>query len=289
MKKIIETIISFLLKLFGKKNEPVNETTTTEITEKPKETMEKNETLENEVYEVVLEEGEKPEIGKLETPEEDFSGKDFYILLDNGHASTTPGKRSPEFEDGSRFFEYEFNRAVVAKIAKKLDAVKIKYHILVPEVDYDVPLTTRAARANEYCKKYGTAKCLFISVHSNAAGRGENWTCKEASAGGWSIYTTKGVTKSDTYAKVFYRVAQETLPKYGFRCRDGKHSGDASNEGPDHEANFTVIYKTSCPAVLTENMFFTNRKECEWLLTDEGREVIADIHVEAIKRIINSL
>ena len=29
------------------------------------------------------------------------------MLLDNGHASTTPGKRSPVWEDGYQFFEYE--------------------------------------------------------------------------------------------------------------------------------------------------------------------------------------
>ena len=33
-----------------------------------------------------------------------YNGK--VILLDNGHASTTPGKRSPMLEDGSQFFEY---------------------------------------------------------------------------------------------------------------------------------------------------------------------------------------
>ena len=218
----------------------------------------------------------------INAPEEDYGKYDFVVLLDNGHAKSTPGKRSPLFPDGkTRFFEYEFNRDVVARIAKKLDGVGIKYHILVPEVDEDVALSKRAARANEYCNKYGISNCFFISVHSNALGDGKEWK----DAGKWSVWTTVGYTKSDAYAKIMYEAAKEMLEPYGFGCRDGKVQGKG-NEGPDYEENFTVIYKTLCPAILTENLFYTNKKECEWLMTDTGREVIADIHVEGIKRII---
>jgi N-acetylmuramoyl-L-alanine amidase len=208
----------------------------------------------------------------------------FVVLLDNGHAKSTPGKRGPLFSDGTRFFEWEFNRDVVARIAKGLDELKIKYHVLVPEIEEDITLSERAKRANEYCKKYGTKNCFFISVHSNAFGDGQKWE----TPGGWSVYTTVGVTKSDEYGKVMYEVAKEMLEPYGFKCRDGKGHKDG-NEGPDYEENFTVIYKTWCPAILTENLFFTNEKESTFLMTDEGRQVIADIHIESIKRIIDSL
>ena len=237
------------------------------------------------IDEINVPDGEIKEKNEKEMEEKKpYEDKDFYILLDNGHAKSTPGKRSPKFSDGTRFFEYEFNRAVVAKIAAKLDTLGIKYHILVPEVEEDIPLTTRANRANAYCKKYGAGKCLFISVHANAFGDGETWN----TAGGWCIYTTKGVTKSDEYAKVFYEVAEEKLKPYEFRCRNGKSTSEG-NAGPDQEANFTVIYKANCPAVLTENLFFTNLKECEFLKSDKGRELIADIHVEGIKRILDRL
>ena len=202
------------------------------------------------------------------------------VLLDNGHASSTPGKRSPLFPDGkTRFFEYEFNRDVVKRITKKLDALGIRYHVLVPEVDTDVALTTRANRCNEYCKKYGANNCILISVHSNALGDGSSWQDSK----GWSVWTTVGVTKSDEYAKVFYNVAEEMLKKYDLTCRHGRVQGNG-NDGPDYESNFTIIYKAWCPAILTENLFYTNKKECEFLMSDIGREVIADIHVEAIKR-----
>jgi N-acetylmuramoyl-L-alanine amidase len=219
-------------------------------------------------------------IGTSSTSYDDVN---FHILLDNGHAKSTAGKRSPMLDDGRIFYEWEFNRDVVARIAKGLDNLKIKYHIIVPEVDKDIPLSTRADRANAYCKKYGKDKCFFISVHSNAFGMGDKWE----TPGKWSVWTTIGVTKSDEYGKIMYDVAEEMLKPYGFGCRDGKVQGNG-NEGPDYEENFTVIYKTWCPAILTENLFFTNKKECEWLMTDEGRQVIADIHIEGIKRIIES-
>ena len=214
----------------------------------------------------------------MEPEKKPYEGADFHILLDNGHASSTLGKRQL-LEDGSYFFEYEFNRDIVRKIAYKLDKLGIPYEILVPEVDTDISLSTRAARANNCCSKYGTDKCFLISVHSNAFGDGKTFT----DAKGWSVWTTKGLTKSDEYATILYNEAESILPGYGMTTRSQMTDGD-----PDYEENFTVIYKTWCPAVLTENMFFTNKKECEWLMTDEGREALARIHVEGIKKIIDS-
>ena len=242
--------------------------------------------------EVVPEEAHEP-MEEEDAPQEEeiislspisYSDVNFVVLLDNGHAKSTAGKRSPALDNGERFYEWEFNRDVVNRIRKGLDRLGIKYHVLVPEIDVDVPLSERAKRANDYCSKYGSKNCLFISVHSNAFGDGDKWE----SPSKWSVWTTVGVTKSDEYGKIMYNVAEEMLKPYGLGCRDGKVQGNG-NEGPDYESNFTVLYKTWCPAILTENLFYTNKKECEWLMTDEGRQVIADIHIEGIKRIIESL
>lgn len=194
------------------------------------------------------------------------------ILLDNGHAKNTPGKRSPD----ETFFEYEFTRDIVKRIAKKLDVLGIKYHILVPEDTVDVGLSTRALRANQYCAKYGAKNCLFISIHANAAGNGSQWM----KARGWSIYTTKGKTASDTYATIFYEEASKIIPTLGSKLRADMSDGD-----PDWEENFTVIYKTRCPAVLTESLFYDNKEDLAILKSEKGRDAIAQIHVNAIKRI----
>lgn len=199
------------------------------------------------------------------------------ILLDNGHASSTPGKRSPEFDDGYILREYEFNRDIVRRISERLEDLGIKYHILVPEVDEDVKLTVRASRANAYCDEYGKTNCLLISVHANAAGNG-GWM----NARGWSVYTTVGKTASDDYATIFFEEAEKTLKLFDMTTRKDMSDGD-----PDYESNFTILYNTRCPALLTENLFQDNKKDAEFLRSNIGREVITEIHVNAIKRICN--
>ena len=98
----------------------------------------------------------------------------FWILLDNGHAKSTPGKRSPKFPDGKQFFEYEFSRDIVKRISEELKKLNINYKIVTPEVDTDIALTTRANRVNRYCEKLGKTNCLLISIHANAAGMGKD-------------------------------------------------------------------------------------------------------------------
>lgn len=202
----------------------------------------------------------------------------FWVLLDNGHAKSTPGKRSPLFEDGKQFFEYEFARDIVKRISNELQKLNINYKIVTPEVDYDVPLTTRANRVNRYCSKLGKNNCLLISIHANAAGMGDKWM----NARGWSVWTTKGKTDSDKYADIFYKEAEKILPKYGMTLRRDLSDGDN-----DYESNFTILYKSKCPAILTENLFQDNKIDCEFLMSEQGREVITQIHVNAIKNILN--
>lgn len=251
MEELLKKFILFLKQLFSKKEDNV----TTNIETSGNTQIENNEENNNEML------------------QQNYNGT--VILLDNGHASTTPGKRSPIWDDGYQFFEYEFNRDVVKRIAKELDKLGIKYEIITPEVDVDVKLTTRANRVNNFCKKYGTAKCLLISVHANAGANG-TW----CNARGWSVYTTKGVTKSDAIATLFYNEAESLLPRFNMTTRKDMSDGD-----PDYEENFTIIYKSICPAILTENLFMDNKEDCAFLRSDWGREIVARIHVNAIKKI----
>lgn len=201
----------------------------------------------------------------------------FWILLDNGHSRLTPGKRSPKFPDGRQFFEYEFSRDIVKRISEELKKLNINYKIVTPEVDEDVPLTTRANRVNRYCSKFGKNNCLLISIHANAAGNGKDWM----NARGWSIWTTKGKTKSDEYADIFYKEAEKLLPLNGMTLRKDTSDGDF-----DWEENFTILQKSWCPAILTENLFQDNKTDCEFLMSDKGRDIITQIHVNAIKKIV---
>lgn len=190
------------------------------------------------------------------------------VLLDNGHGKETAGKRSPVWSDGSQLFEWEFNRDIVRRIAEKLEADGIPYRVLVPE-ETDISLTERARRANEYAKEFN-GKAYVLSIHANAGG-----------GTGWEVYTSLGQTPSDAIATVFFEEAGREFVPDGWRMRSDYSDGD-----PDKEANFAILTKTTCPAILTENFFMDTEKDCRFIMSDDGRERIANMHVAAIKRVL---
>ena len=190
------------------------------------------------------------------------------VLLDNGHGKETAGKRSPVWGDGSQLFEWEFNRDIVRRIAEKLEADGIPYRVLVPE-ETDISLTERARRANEIAKE-NNGKAYVLSIHANAGG-----------GTGWEVYTSPGQTPSDAIATVFFEEAGREFVPDGWRMRSDYSDGD-----PDKEANFAILTKTTCPAILTENFFMDTEKDCRFIMSEDGRERIANMHVAAIKRVL---
>lgn len=190
------------------------------------------------------------------------------VLLDNGHGKETAGKRSPIWSDGSQLFEWEFNRDIVRRIAEKLQDDGVPYRILVPE-ENDISLSERVKRANEIAKE-NNGKVYVLSVHANAGG-----------GTGWEVYTSPGETKADAIATVFAEEAQRVFVPDGWRMRFDYADGD-----PDKEAAFYILKHTSCPAIVTENFFMDTEKDCRFIMSDDGREQIADMHVAAIKRVV---
>ena len=118
----------------------------------------------------------------------------------------------------------------------------------------------------------------MISVHSNAKGNGSAWE----NAKGWECYTTKGKTKSDKLADYLYKRAKENLE--GRKIREDWSDGDI-----DKEADFYMIKKSYCVAVLTENFFYDNKDDLKYLTSDEGVHGVVRTHVEGIIDYINSL
>ncbi len=194
------------------------------------------------------------------------------FILDPGHGKDTPGKRSPKWEDIPQIYEWEYNRFIVNDIHNRLNDIGIKSVILVPE-ENDVPIATRARRANQYAIENGGYKtALVISVHLNAA--------LNSAARGWEVHTYLGSSISDAYATVFWREAKR------FLSDNTKMRGDWSDGETDWDSNFGILRLTKCPAILTENCFMTNYEDCKYLLSDEGRKEIPLLHVEAIKKIL---
>lgn len=193
----------------------------------------------------------------------------IYVILDNGHGSDTPGKCSPD----KRLYEWSWNRDIVSRISEKLNELNIPNEILVTE-DFDVPLNERVNRANKMslmAKKQGLEPIL-ISIHINASGNG-GWK----SANGWSVWVSNNSSiKSREFAQILYAEAE----KLGLK-------GNRSTPKERYwTANFYILKNTNCPAVLTENMFQDNKDDVEFLLSEEGKNKITELHIEAIKKII---
>tara|TARA_Y100000310_G_C20251899_1_gene609489 strand:- start:11 stop:631 length:621 start_codon:yes stop_codon:yes gene_type:complete len=201
----------------------------------------------------------------------------FIWILDPGHGGldpetneyVTPGKRSPVWNDGTQYFEGVGNRDIVKRILKRCREENIIAIDVVNDWE-DVSLSTRVNRANAIYNYH--KNCIYVSVHSN----GFN---KEA-AHGFSVYTSRGQTKSDEYADILLSHMEFEFPNHKLRK-------DMTDTDRDKEAGFYVLRKTRMPALLSENFFMTNRKECKLLLTEEFRDRIANCHFKMIKKIEN--
>lgn len=192
----------------------------------------------------------------------------YMWLLDNGHGKASPGKRSPVLPDGRQLMEYEFNRDIVGRIMAGLDLLGIKYHNLVPEVEGDIELQTRVQRATAVVSALPK---FYLSVHCNAAGATASWSPAE----GFETWFYGASKKGLALASAF----QAQLIKATGR----KDRGVRFHFPLDHA--FFVLRKTSMPAVLTENGFYTNLDETKRLFNPEFRQLIAKAHIDAIVEI----
>lgn len=190
------------------------------------------------------------------------------ILIDNGHGENTAGKRSPD----GRLREYRYCREIAEEVVRQLKSQGYDAEQIVTE-NADISLGERCNRVNAWCDRLGSKNVCLVSIHNNAAGSGAAWM----NARGWEAWTSKGQTQGDRLADCLYDAAQKYLPA-GTKIRTDMADGDR-----DKESNFTILYRSRCPACLTENLFQDNREDVDLLLSPEGREAIVRLHVEGIK------
>ena len=193
------------------------------------------------------------------------------ILADPGHGIDTLGKRSPD----GRLREYKYAREIAAEVVKRLKTMDYNAQLLVTE-ENDISLGTRCKRANDVCKHFGASNVLVVSVHCNAAGADGKWH----DARGWQACVSLNASaKSKQLASYLFDAAQAQelkmrSPKPGQKW---------------WAQNLAICRDTNCPAVLTENLFQDNLADVEYLLSDEGREAIVNLHVNGIINYIKSV
>ena len=195
------------------------------------------------------------------------------IIFGTAHQKSILGKGSPD----GKFKEYKYSREVVQAASAILKNMGYQVFIDVEQDDLNLPqnkeLATRCRIVNELVKQY--KNCIYVSVHVNAAASDGKWH----EGTGWEVYTTPGITKSDKLATCLYNAAR-------FNLKDKKLRTDFSDGDADKEAHLYVLKNTNCPAVLTENFFQDNKKDVEYLTSDEGFHSIVRLHVEGILQYI---
>jgi N-acetylmuramoyl-L-alanine amidase len=196
------------------------------------------------------------------------------VLIDNGHGANTAGKRSPKLDDGRQLLEYQFAREVASVLQKELEELGVKAILVTPETT-DVTLKERCKRINQYCTQYGTAKCLAVSIHCNAAGSDGAWH----DAHGWSVYVSNNASYN---SKALATKLAEAADGLEVKVRRPTARQNYWTQ------NLAICRDTKCAAVLTENMFMDNQTDCQWLLSEEGKNTIVALHVEGILEYIKS-
>jgi len=217
-------------------------------------------------------------------------------LLDAGHGENTKGKRSPVWDDGTQLLEWSFNRTLANKAQNIAKGDRDTFHrkpddvtiVLLVHESEDISLSERAKRANVYQKNHPTELCIFLSVHGDAY--------TSDTAHGTTIFTSPGYTPTDNIATVFMGGMQREVESPNKRTRDAaiiktKAPSDPFSLLKPHtwrfrgakDAKFSVLMRTTMPAMLLETGFYTNYIECKYMMSAKGQGQIARAMVEGMK------
>ena len=163
----------------------------------------------------------------------------YTYILDPAHGKNVAGKRSPD----GKHREYLWSRWLIESILVDVRSKHYDFEYPLQDEENEIGLSTRKSIYNGI--QTGKPK-IVISFHNNAAGMGNKWT----NARGFSAYTSKGQTKSDTFAEIMIDQFIKRFPN--LRTRIETIDGDK-----DYEANFTVLMGNYF-AILLEILFQDN-------------------------------
>ena len=180
-------------------------------------------------------------------------------IFDGGHAKDTKGKVAPD----KTLYEWDFNNDMQYKLKKRCEDHDLKVCLTNPNpaTVSDIPLSTRAAKANEFYKANGKPKTIMLSLHANAYGE---WT----TARGVEVFHASNASQNS-----------KNLAKYlcdQIYTDTKKVDSGFKNRGVKCE-DFTVIYKTITPTCLIEYAFYTNRDDLKLLKNEKDMFVEATV------------
>lgn len=194
----------------------------------------------------------------------------YKILLDAGHWGQCfghydmyPGKRSPEVPPG--IYEGVFNREVCYWIDRYLENTNICCKIINPG-----PMRISSRTKVDFVNRIARLEdVLFIEIHANASPK-KGWS----NANGFRVFCA---TNASLTSKILMKNIKRTMENALDRKIDKRLGGIGTKK-------LITLTKTTCPAVLVECGFMTNKTDAEWLNSYPVKRDIALAIVDAIKQ-----
>ena len=197
------------------------------------------------------------------------------LIIDAGHGSldqnghyTTIGKyythSKGKFHVGRTFYEGVFNRQVADKLIELCEKANVPYKRIYHAYE-DWTLRQRTLLANKYCREnQNNAAC--ISIHGNA------FTNEKPRGTSVHVFTTPSI-QSQRFGEEIGKNMLATIKETPLRR--------ANRQTMYWQDNFAMVRDVICPAVLTENGFFTNYEDACLMMTDEFQYKIANTILNA--------
>lgn len=210
--------------------------------------------------------GNDPSTGQYLTFPKD--GK-FYVFTDNA------GKAIFEAREGVS------NRQIAERIIRIAAAAGITvvtvYH---PTADRTLGERTRLANAEAVKMRQQGLYPVLFSLHSDAFGVSSRGPSQ--SPRGCSWFTSPGTTPSDAIALRWYEEHRRLAGNSILYRLNKSVPGQI-----DHDTAFWMLTQTTMPAVLMENLFFTNLQDAQLLASADYQELSARAAVNALLRCQN--
>lgn len=196
------------------------------------------------------------------------------IVLDFGHGGldksgryTTGTKKMHTFSETEIAYEGVINRQIGKRLQRKLAGTNLN---IITTVDADDPTDVSLGNRVRTANKQNPKETILISIHSNAF---------NTRVRGFELFTSKGLTESDKIAESIADEVEQVYKELNLKLRYDLSDGDK-----DKEADFYVLRKSKCPAVLIECLFFDNYEDYKHLTDVYFQERLA---IAIYKGIIN--
>ena len=170
--------------------------------------------------------------------------KKVLIILDPGHGGKDPGAVFDGVEES--FFNLSIALKIRMHLEKLLPYAKV---LMTRKTDVYVSLADRVAFCNFY-RNSEIKDVFFVSIHCNAA--------LSDTARGMEVYVSQMTRRSQLSDRMASSISS-SLKRAGWKVR-------SFLDFAYKKANFFVLNRTFCPAVLVENLFITNAEDRKLLM-----------------------